>query len=84
MSESEIQPLRALIGSISDIIHLLGSAESIPDLITLLVAANVVDFRGVEDEDVECADGEEDFISSDICGTKIRVSFFFFFFSLFS
>ena len=71
MSKSEFQPLRALICSSSDILHLLGCAERIPDLIALLVAANVVDFRGVEDEDVECADGEEDFIASDIYHEKL-------------
>ena len=70
MSESEIQPLGTLVLGRSDVLHLLACAQRIPDRIALLVSADIVEFREVEDEDVGDADAEEDLVAPNVCGRE--------------
>lgn len=66
MSKSEIQPLRTLILRTSYIVFLLINSHRVPDSISLLVAADVVCFDEVEEDDVKGADAEEDSIASEV------------------
>jgi hypothetical protein len=67
MHESEIQSLGTLILCGRDILDLLGRRHGIPNLVTLLVSADVVELGTVEDHDVERTDREQDLVTSAVC-----------------
>ena len=67
MSETEIEPLRALVHRVMYIIKLLLPSQFRPNLLAALVPPDVVILHGNKQEYIDAANREQNFISSLIC-----------------
>ena len=72
MSESKIQSLVALVGSSVKIMLPLLLAHSIPNRRTLLVDANVKDFRRNHKHEIVAGDADQRFVASVVVWSVIR------------
>lgn len=77
MCKSEIQPLSAFVFGSSDVFLLLVNSHGVPDRVSLRVAAHVVRFHEVEEDDIKGTDAEEDLVASLIYRPKSASDFDF-------
>lgn len=71
MSETEVQPLVALIGRIRQVVQLLVVGESVPLLVALLVAEDIVSLGEEVQDDINACNGQENAISSLVVGCVV-------------
>lgn len=64
MNELEVNPLRALILGVLDVVNLLVAGHVIPCTLSALVALDVVKLDEDEEQDVEGCDGHENAVAA--------------------